>query len=344
MELKILKFLNYNDKQDQNNIIRVKDYMIFRDHLLMSFEILSLNLYEFIKKNDFKGVTQNLIRRFAIQILQALKFQKSFNLVHCDLKPENILLKQENKSGIKIIDYGSSCFMGQRIYTYIQSRFYRAPEIILGVPYSTAIDMWSFGAIIAELFTGYPLFPGEDEVEQLAYIMEIYGTPSKDVIKLSNRGHLFFNKNGEPILSANSKGKIRKPNTKKLESVLRCNDENFLDFLNKCFIWNPVDRMTPLEALLHPWILEGLPEKVLKHHTKMFGTNESKDVLSKATITPIQGFPPDKKDVTINDMIEEQIKDDEKRQAAIHRKQKSDLEILKSEKLITKAEVMKSPV
>lgn len=126
---------------------------------------MSLNLYEFIKKNDFKGITQNLIRRFAIQILQALNFQQNHNLVHCDLKPENILLKQENKSGIRIIDFGSSCFLGQRIYTYIQSRFYRAPEIILGIPYTTAIDIWSFGAIVAELFTGYPLFPGEDEVE-----------------------------------------------------------------------------------------------------------------------------------------------------------------------------------
>ena len=78
---------------------------------------------------------------------------------------ENILLKQPNKSGIKIIDYGSSCFQNQRIYTYIQSRFYRAPEIILGIPYTTAIDMWSFGCIMAELYTGYPLFPGENEAE-----------------------------------------------------------------------------------------------------------------------------------------------------------------------------------
>ena len=109
--------------------------------------------------------------------------------------------------------------------------------------------MWSFGAIIAELLTGYPLFPGEDEVEQLAYIMEIYDAPSLDVIRLSTRGHLFFHKNGDPILSANSKGKTRRPLTKKLSRVLRCDDENFLDFLNKCFIWNPTERMTPLEAL-----------------------------------------------------------------------------------------------
>mgnify|MGYP001086312735 CR=1 FL=1 len=74
MELKILKLLNLNDKQDQNNIIRVLDYFIFREHLVIVFELLSINLYEFIKKNDFKGVTQNLIRRFAIQILQALKY------------------------------------------------------------------------------------------------------------------------------------------------------------------------------------------------------------------------------------------------------------------------------
>lgn len=85
--------------------------------------------------------------------------------MHCDLKPENILLKQPNKSGIKVIDYGSSCFTNSRIYTYIQSRFYRAPEIILGIPYTMAIDMWSFGCIIAELYTGYPIFPGENETD-----------------------------------------------------------------------------------------------------------------------------------------------------------------------------------
>ena len=59
------------------------------------------------------------------------------------------------------------------VYTYIQSRFYRSPEVILGHPYSMAIDMWSLGCILAELYTGYPLFPGESEVEQIACIMEV---------------------------------------------------------------------------------------------------------------------------------------------------------------------------
>ncbi len=69
----------------------------------------------------------DLIRRLTIQILQGLLFFQKFNIIHCDLKPENILLKQENKTGIKIIDVGSGCFEKEQIYTYIQSRFYRAP-------------------------------------------------------------------------------------------------------------------------------------------------------------------------------------------------------------------------
>jgi dual specificity tyrosine-phosphorylation-regulated kinase 2/3/4 len=110
VELRILKYLKDRDKDDDNNIIRIIDYEIFRRHLLISFELLSMNLYEFIKSNNFVGVSIGLIRRFAIQILQALKFQRDNNIIHCDLKPENILLKQPNKSGIKVIDYGSSCF------------------------------------------------------------------------------------------------------------------------------------------------------------------------------------------------------------------------------------------
>jgi len=114
------------------------------------------------------------------------------------LKPENILLKNPTKSGLKIIDFGSGCFENERLYTYIQSRFYRAPEIIFGIPYTTAIDMWSFGCILCELYTGYPIFPGEDEVEQIALFMEVLGIPEKHLINNSQRGHLFFDEKGNP--------------------------------------------------------------------------------------------------------------------------------------------------
>ena len=119
VELKLLKYLSQKDKNDEHNIVRIIDYEIFRKHLLLSFELLSMNLYEFIKNNNYRGVSLSLIRRFAIQILQALKFLRDENIIHCDLKPENILLKSPDKSGIKIIDFGSSCFSDQKIYSYI---------------------------------------------------------------------------------------------------------------------------------------------------------------------------------------------------------------------------------
>jgi len=78
------------------------------------------------------------------------------------------------------------------VYTYIQSRFYRAPEVILGLPYTTAIDMWSLGCIVAELHTGYPLFAGENEVEQLACIMELLGPPPARLLHSATRRLLFF--------------------------------------------------------------------------------------------------------------------------------------------------------
>jgi dual specificity tyrosine-phosphorylation-regulated kinase 2/3/4 len=119
VELKILQYLRQHDVDDIMNVIHIHDYVIFRKHLCMSFELLSMNLFEFLKINDFNGFDHNLVRRFAIQLLYALKYLKQLEIIHCDLKPENILLKEENKSGIKIIDFGSSTFIDEKVYTYI---------------------------------------------------------------------------------------------------------------------------------------------------------------------------------------------------------------------------------
>jgi len=128
------------------------------------------------------------------------------------------LLKSPDKSGIKVIDFGSSCFQDERIYTYIQSRFYIAPEIILGIPYTPAIDMWSFGCILVELFTGYPIFPGENEQEQLSLIMEVRGLPLEQILDQSTRSKIFFDEEtDEPLLvTTDSRGKLRIPGTKPL--------------------------------------------------------------------------------------------------------------------------------
>lgn len=93
VELKILQYLKENDMEDMMNIIHMKDYSVFRKHLCISFELMSINLYEFLKMNDFEGLSLGLIRRFAIQLLYALKYLRDHDVIHCDLKPENILLK-----------------------------------------------------------------------------------------------------------------------------------------------------------------------------------------------------------------------------------------------------------
>jgi len=138
--------------------------------------------------------------------------------------------------------------------TYIQSRFYRSPEVILGMNYHTAIDMWSLGCILAELYTGYPIFPGENEQEQLSCIMEVLGLPDKDLINRSTRKRLFFDSTGAPRPVVNSKGRRRRPGTKTLAQVLRCEDELFVDFIAKCLIWDPERRLKPQPAMRHPFL------------------------------------------------------------------------------------------
>ena len=102
---------------------------------------------------------------------------------------------------------------------------------MLGIPYSYPIDMWSFGCVLAELFSGYPLFPGENEKEQIGYIMEICGVPDISLLEQGVRSELFFNSDGTPIIYTNSRGKKRLPNAKKLHKVIGCNDKLFLNFL-----------------------------------------------------------------------------------------------------------------
>lgn len=94
------------------------------------------------------------MQSITIQCLEALQFLHSLGLIHCDLKPENILVKSYSRCEVKVIDLGSSCFETDHLCSYVQSRSYRAPEVILGLSYDKKIDIWSLGCILAELCTG----------------------------------------------------------------------------------------------------------------------------------------------------------------------------------------------
>ncbi|PSN65861.1 hypothetical protein BS50DRAFT_635070 [Corynespora cassiicola Philippines] len=254
VEVNILQKLREWDPDNKHSMINFTQSFYFRGHLCISTELLGMNLYEFIKAHEFKGFSLRLIRRFCRQMLSSLVLLKSRKVIHCDLKPENILLAHPLHSEIKVIDFGSSCFEHEKVYTYIQSRFYRSPEVILGMSYGLPIDMWSLGCILAELLTGYPIFPGENEQEQLACIMEIFGPPEKHLIEKSSRKKLFFDSLGKPRVTVSTKGRRRRPSSKTLQQALKCDDEAFLDFISRCLRWDPDRRMKPDEAMLHEFV------------------------------------------------------------------------------------------
>ena len=226
IEAKVLELLADADKEKGAHLVHLERHFYFRGHLCFVFELLGMNLYEYVKAGGFRGIHLGLVAEFAQQILVCLQLLSSLNIIHCDLKPENVLICDPSitrpsyldanitspassrmpispriptdfdpslsQYEIKVIDFGSSCFEDRKLYTYVQSRFYRAPEVILGYPYDLAIDMWSFGCMLAELYTGYPLFPGENESEQLACIMEVNGLPNGSILEQGTRVKHFF--------------------------------------------------------------------------------------------------------------------------------------------------------
>jgi dual specificity tyrosine-phosphorylation-regulated kinase 2/3/4 len=127
------------------------------------------------------------------------------------------LICDEDCLKIKIVDFGSSCKVNEQVYTYVQSRFYRAPEVVLRIPYTGKVDIWSLGCIVAELFSGDPIFPASSEQELLEFMMEIKGIPSQQLLKLSRKASEYFDDDGSPFLIDDQvKGILRVPDTKPL--------------------------------------------------------------------------------------------------------------------------------
>ena len=148
------------------------------------FELLSHSLYDVLRATSFRGVSLALVRKFSFQILHALRYLKSHGVVHLDLKPENVLLCSTDRSRVKLVDFGSSRWVNETALSqtyYAQSRFYRAAEVLLGLPCGCPADAWSLGCIMVEMHGGKPLFPGRDERHQLAKITETLGGVPADM-------------------------------------------------------------------------------------------------------------------------------------------------------------------
>ena len=179
------------------------------------------------------------------------------------------MLRHPKRSAIKVIDFGSSCFLNEKMYKYIQSRFYRAPEVILELEYDHAIDIWSLGCILVELYNGEPLFPGENEKDQLKLIIDVLGYPPLELINHSPKALKFFTQGpkGEAILKKSKKTKRenQNPNFSKrnLDEVIKFNNKgnedpneliNFMNFRSLVFKMlkiDPSQRINASDALRH---------------------------------------------------------------------------------------------
>ena len=159
---------------DQYSYVKAYESFIHSGHICIVFELLEINLYDYLKGRGFKPLPLEQIRPIMQQVLCCLVRLRDLGLVHADLKPENIMLVDKGNMSlrVKVIDFGSTTRPQQLPTTsYLQSRYYRAPEVLLGLPFDMAVDMWSLGCVAAELFLGWPLFPGASEYDQVWLIL-----------------------------------------------------------------------------------------------------------------------------------------------------------------------------
>ncbi|OIR57878.1 MAG: CMGC/DYRK/YAK protein kinase [Amphiamblys sp. WSBS2006] len=169
-------------ERHRKSIITLYDSFQNNGHVFLVLEPMYSTLMELIRQKKYFGFSACVVRRIARKLLHGLVLLRSEGIAHCDLKPENILFKSFDKRVFKISDFGSCCVSGNRRFSYIQSRFYRAPEVILGLPYGCAVDMWSLGCVLFELLVGQPLFPGRSSTEQLHLIVNTAGYPTPQML------------------------------------------------------------------------------------------------------------------------------------------------------------------
>uniref|UniRef100_A0A8I3PYJ4 non-specific serine/threonine protein kinase n=2 Tax=Canis lupus familiaris TaxID=9615 RepID=A0A8I3PYJ4_CANLF len=286
IEVSILARLS-TENADEYNFVRAYECFQHRNHTCLVFEMLEQNLYDFLKQNKFSPLPLKVIRPILQQVATALKKLKSLGLIHADLKPENIMLVDPVRQPyrVKVIDFGSASHVSKTVCsTYLQSRYYRAPEIILGLPFCEAIDMWSLGCVIAELFLGWPLYPGALEYDQIRYISQTQGLPGEQLLNVGTKSTRFFCRETEISHSGwrlktleeheaetGMKSKeARKYIFNSLDDIVHVNTvmdlegsdllaekadrREFVSLLKKMLLIDADLRITPAETLNHPFV------------------------------------------------------------------------------------------
>ncbi|KAL1829869.1 hypothetical protein ACET3Z_008281 [Daucus carota] len=227
-------------KMSHSNIVKLKEVIRENDILYFVFEYMECNLYQLMKDRQ-KLFSETEVRNWCFQVFQGLAYMQQRGYFHRDLKPENLLV---SKDLIKIADFGLAREIDSLPpYTeYVSTRWYRAPEVLLSSPaYGSAVDMWAMGAIIAELLTLRPLFPGSSEADEIYKICSVIGTPTEiewaEGLQLASAVNYQFPKLAGVPLS------ILVPSASK----------NAISLIASLCSWDPSKRPTAMEALQHPF-------------------------------------------------------------------------------------------
>jgi len=272
-ELEILRRVNNADPDDKYHCLRLFRNFFHKQHLCMVFEPLAMNLREVLKKYGKNvGLHIKAVRSYVQQMLLALKIMKKANIVHADIKPDNILVN-ESKLLLKLADFGSASHVAENEITpYLVSRFYRAPEVILGMKYDFAIDLWSSGATFYELYTGKIMFPGQTNNHMLKKFMDLKGKIPNKIIRKGQFKDNHFDSSccfmyhdidkvtqREKVVSMPVVNKSRNLESELIGGNKLPEDQlrkvtQFRDFLDKIHTLDPAKRISLNECLTHPFI------------------------------------------------------------------------------------------
>lgn len=271
----ILNKLSQSDPEGRKHCVRLVDSFEYRNHLCLVFEPMDMDLRSLTKRYGRGiGLSIHAVRVYAMQMFVALQHLRNSGVLHADIKPDNILVNSK-RTVVKVCDFGSAMFSGDNEITpYLVSRFYRSPEVILGLPYNHPMDMWSIGCVIYELFTGKILFPGKTNNEMLKLMMDLKGPFPKKMIKKAEFAfkHFEFDQNmsfalleEDPVTKQPVRRIISNPQktqdfAARLLPLAHATDRKkvtqLVDLLDRMMVLDPDRRITPLEALKHPFIKE----------------------------------------------------------------------------------------
>ena len=222
-----------------SNIVTLNELILQKNELNMIFEFIGQNLFEYAK--NMNEIPEYKIRNISFQILQGLAYMHKNNFFHRDMKPENILISGDQ---VKLADFGLARDINSEppFTDYVATRWYRSPEVILNSKiYSSPIDIFALGAIIAELYTGVPLFPGKEASDQMNKICEVLGTPSQsdwnEGYDLANQIHF----------------KFPQYRGKKLKNVIHRASDLAINLLEMMLCFNPSKRPSAVKCLQHPF-------------------------------------------------------------------------------------------